>query len=59
MNTKKTAKEVVKDLWQRACEYDDIPPESSFVVFSKGNPWEGRYNLAVKQYLELCKSVQL
>lgn len=37
----------VKQLWNKACEFDGIDPESKFVVFSKANPWVPAYNRAV------------
>ena len=29
----------LKQLWTKACEHDGIEPSSTFVVFSKANPW--------------------
>ena len=33
-----------RELWRLACEYDQIPPESSFVVFSNDNPFAKELN---------------
>lgn len=41
--------EKVKELWRRACAFDEIPPESKFVVFSLDNPWVRVYNAAMIQ----------
>lgn len=57
--TKQAAKLIVQDLWRRACKFDGIEPGASFVVFSASNPWEARYNLAVQQYLLVCKSIEV
>ncbi len=42
----------VKVLWAKACEFDNIDPKESFVIFSKENKFEKFYNIAVKQYWE-------
>lgn len=39
----------VKGLWEKACKWDKIPPESKFVVFSDDNPHLKEYNEAVGQ----------
>jgi len=31
-------------LWNKACEFDRISPNSKFVVFSAKNPWAKKYN---------------
>ena len=33
-----------RELWRLACEYDQIPSESSFVVFSNDNPFARELN---------------
>ncbi len=46
----KTEKQVLKHrkqtkaLWIKACKYDKINPKSSFVIFSKDNPFTKKYN---------------
>jgi hypothetical protein len=37
----------IKELWQKACKYDNIPVNSKFVIFSKDNPFMAEYNQAV------------
>ena len=34
----------LKQLWTKACKHDGIAPTSTFVVFSKSNPWAKKYN---------------
>lgn len=34
----------MKVLWTKACEFENIDPKSSFVVFSEDNPFEKEYN---------------
>ena len=34
----------LKQLWAKACEHDGIEASSTFVVFSKTNPWAKKYN---------------
>lgn len=41
----------LKQLWDKACEYDRIPPKSSFVVFSDHNPWAKKYNFGMRAAL--------
>ena len=43
---------VVAQLWRQACDHDDIPPESKFVVFSDENPFTAFYNNAMRQLME-------
>lgn len=45
----------VKSLWTKACEWEKIPPESKFVVFSDDNPYLKEYNEAVKQLLRFAQ----
>uniref|UniRef100_A0A7C2EIN5 Uncharacterized protein n=1 Tax=Ammonifex degensii TaxID=42838 RepID=A0A7C2EIN5_9THEO len=40
------------DLWRKACEYDNIPPESKFVVFSADNPYVLFYNRILTELQE-------
>lgn len=34
----------LKELWTKACKHDGVDPASTFVVFSKDNPWAKKYN---------------
>ena len=45
----------VKGLWAKACEWDKIPSDSKFVVFSDDNPYLKEYNEAVKQLLRFAQ----
>ena len=40
----RNAKRLRKALWLKACRFDSIPPDSSFIVFSDDNPYLKRYN---------------
>jgi len=40
-------REQVRQSWARACRFDDIDPESSFIVFSTGNPHRLTYDAAL------------
>ncbi len=42
----------VRQLWERACEHDGIPPDSVFVVFSDNNPYVPYHNKAVRELQE-------
>lgn len=48
------AREVYHRVWFSACNYDDIPVNSSFVVFSEDNPFVFYVN---KAYQELIKRI--
>jgi ribosomal protein S27AE len=43
----------IKDLWIKACQYDNIPADSKFVNFSSTNPYATLYNQA------MCKASKL
>jgi len=45
-------KSAVKQLWDKCCEEDQIPPDSKFCVFSKDNKFAPFYNRAVIQLQE-------
>ncbi|MBD3263787.1 MAG: hypothetical protein GF375_01640, partial [Candidatus Omnitrophica bacterium] len=45
----------VKELWKKACEYEGIPVDSKFVIFSKDNPYNEAYNRAMTQYMKVKK----
>ena len=47
--------EQVKLLWQKACEWEGIPPDSKVVIFSKDNPYNDAYNKAMTQYMKTRK----
>lgn len=36
-------------LWTKACEQDQIQPDSKFVVFSEGNKFAEFYNICIGQ----------
>ena len=44
----------VKACWAAACKADDIPVDSTFVVWSDGNKYAPFYERAMTQYLEAC-----
>ena len=52
------ARNTVGQCWRQACEFDDIPADSKFVVFSDGNPYAKWYNLAMTEYLRLCREYE-
>ena len=41
-----------RQLWIKACEFDGIPSESKFVVFSDGNKFVPFYDKAHNQLME-------
>ncbi len=41
----------VRELWRKACEWERIPPESKFVVFSEKNPYNREYDEAMGKLL--------
>ena len=42
-----------RQLWILACNFDEILPDSHFVVWSIGNPYTKEYNKAMKNFLDL------
>jgi len=44
-------KRLLRALWIKACRYDKIPENSSFVVFGENNPYIIRYNKIMSLYL--------
>jgi hypothetical protein len=42
----------VKQLWEKACEFDGIPADSTFVVWSAENKFGKFYNIAINQYMD-------
>ena len=54
-----SAREGMARLWKKACIFDGIPAadvdsgKAHFVVFSKGNPWERRYDTCYRAALRL------
>jgi hypothetical protein len=46
-----TQQEIIASLWKKACEFDKIPVDSKFVVFSDGNRAARLYNAAVCQFM--------
>ncbi len=43
----------VKELWNKMCEWDKVPPDSKFVEFSDDNPYAKEYNEAIGKLLRL------
>lgn len=41
----------VRELWIKACEFDRIPVNSKFVVWSPANPYVEQYNKAMSLLL--------
>jgi hypothetical protein len=39
----------MKALWNKACEFDNVPANSMFVVFSPKNPWMVEYNARMSE----------
>ena len=37
-------------LWEKACEFDGIPPDSKFVVFSEENKYAKLHGVAMRQF---------
>ena len=48
----------VKALWAKACEFDGIPVDSTFVVWSEGNKFAPFYERAMTQYLDACNEYE-
>lgn len=58
MKTKKNSL-ILKALWNKACEFEGVPANSMFVVFSPTNPWMVEYNKkAVDVFANLQKAVR-
>ncbi len=47
----------MKELWKEACEWEGIPPDSKFVIFSKDNPFVKAHDAAMGKLLRF-KQVQ-
>ena len=43
---------VVKQLWEKCCEEDGVPPDSKFVEFKPDNKYMQFYNNALQQLWE-------
>lgn len=41
-----------KVLWRKACEADDMPPDTKFAAFSKDNKYAKFYNITMTQFME-------
>jgi len=41
-----------RQLWLKACDFDAIPPTTSFVVFSDGNKFAQFYNTCMARMFE-------
>ena len=61
----KSAREGMLRLWKKACVFEGIPAEAvdsgqaHFVVFSKGNPWERRYDACYRAALRLREDIAI
>lgn len=42
----------ISTVWQKACEFDGMPPETKFAMFSKDNRYAKAYNDLMRQYRE-------
>lgn len=42
----------LKALWNKACELENIPTDSKFVVFSDDNPYMQAYNARVGEIFD-------
>lgn len=42
----------ISELWKKACDFDNVPPDSKFVVFSDGNKFAKLHNQATAQLQE-------
>ena len=47
----------VKDLWVKACQYDGIDPDSSFVVHSERNPYVDNHNIEFMKLMKMRKNI--
>ncbi len=44
---------LARRLWNKACDWDKIPPESRFVAFSRNNPYAEMNNRAMIVYFSI------
>ena len=51
-------RQMATKLWQKACEFDNIPVDSKFVEFSEGNKFIPFYNNVMRQYFEAVAEYQ-
>ncbi len=47
-----------KDLWNRACDWDKIPRNSKFIVFSPNNPYAKKQNEVMGQLMKYRRLIQ-
>ncbi len=47
MTTVQQAKERAAELWVKMCQWDNVPPDSRFIVFSETNPYKDEYDAAM------------
>ena len=55
METKNLSEEI-RRLWILACQYEGIDPSSSFVVFSKVNPFIERHDTLIRLRLAAVRA---
>lgn len=54
-----TLAQTVAVLWKKACEFDQIPAESKFVVFSDWNRYAKLHNVAMGQLLDARNTIRV
>jgi hypothetical protein len=42
----------LSELWELACAWDHVAPDSKFVIWSGDNPWAKKYNFAMGCFLK-------
>ena len=48
-------REALGKLWALACQYDDMPTDTRFAVFSDENPYNKMHGLAMRQFFKSKK----
>ena len=59
MKATRPMNEIIKDLWNKACDHDGIPRDSLFVVFSEDNKFAKLHNYAMQKALLMINSVSV
>jgi hypothetical protein len=47
MTQTEQARDRAAELWLKMCEWDNVSPDSPFVVFSETNPYQAEYDAAM------------
>jgi hypothetical protein len=47
MTTVQQARQRAAELWKKMCQWDNVPTDSSFVVFTETNPYQAEYDAAM------------